>query len=137
MHDKCIHNYLYNQVIITTHYSKYKTKLMALNDLYVVFPLTIGPYVKHITGKGSGRTKHGHIHSPNFPSDYESNTDFIWKIKVPENTVLRLTFGEFDTECSHDYLEIHHLNTADGTIKRFAQINNSCLEATTCILLQS
>ena len=54
--------------------------------------------------------------------DYESDTECIWKIQVPHNAALRLKFGEFDTECLHDYLEIHHLDTAAGTITRCATL---------------
>jgi hypothetical protein len=50
--------------------------------------------------------------------DYDHNTECIWKITVPANAALRLHFEEFDTECLHDYLEIHHVNTEAGTATR-------------------
>jgi hypothetical protein len=71
--------------------------------------------VRHIAGKVTGRTRHGNIYSPNYPMDYDHNTECIWKITVPANAALRLHFEEFDTECLHDYLEIHHVNTEAGT----------------------
>ena len=52
--------------------------------------------------------------------EYPSNVECVWKITVPDNAVLQLTFQEFDTECSHDYLEIHFMRTEEGTVERCA-----------------
>ena len=51
--------------------------------------------------------------------DYPINSDCVWKVTVPENAALRLTFDDFNTECSYDYLEIHHLITEEGSIDRY------------------
>ena len=82
--------------------------------------------VRHIAGRVTGRTRRGNIYSPNYPLDYDSNTECIWKISVPENAALRLHFEKFNTECLQDYLEIHHVNTAAGTTTRYAPYTYHC-----------
>lgn len=81
----------------------------------------LGDYIKHITGKVNGRFRYGRILSPNYPSEYPSDMECVWKIRVPGNAVLQLNLQDFEIEvdpkCSHDFLEIHHLS-ADGSIKR-------------------
>ena len=98
-------------VLLSFDYSPYYTYLHKI----LFIPDTC---IRHIAGRLNSRSRQGQLYSPNYPMEYPSNVECIWKITVPENSVLRLTFEDFDTECSHDYLEIHHLKTADGTIER-------------------
>ena len=92
--------------------------------MYITCAFCTDTCFKHITGKLHGRFKHGRIYSPNYPMEYPSNVEYVWKINVPENSVLQLNIQQFDTECSHDYLEMHHL-TAEGHIKRYEY--NHCI----------
>lgn len=75
--------------------------------------------IKHLIGRVNGRSRHGNIYSPDYPLEYPNNADCVWKISVPDNAVLQLTLIDFDSECRHDFLETHHLNTAEGSIKRY------------------
>ena len=84
---------------------------------------------KHISMTQNGKTsKHGNIYSPNYPLDYQSNTECVWRVSVPENFVFQMDFLHFDTEyshdyeCSHDFMEIHYLTEADGAIRRCARL---------------
>ena len=79
--------------------------------------------IKHIIGAVNGRHKRGRIFSPNYPLEYPSNTECVWKITVPDNAALKLNFDDFSTECSYDYLEIHHLTTAEGGIERYVSMS--------------
>ena len=47
----------------------------------------------------------GYFQSPNFPNPYAHNIDCVWLISRPSETI-EITFLEFDTEISHDYLAI-------------------------------
>uniref|UniRef100_A0A6A7FUH2 Cubilin n=1 Tax=Hirondellea gigas TaxID=1518452 RepID=A0A6A7FUH2_9CRUS len=51
---------------------------------------------------------HGNIQSPNYPANYERNTDCTWTITVDPLHVVEFTFEDFDVEphanCSYDYL---------------------------------
>lgn len=52
----------------------------------------------------------GILQSPNYPDEYRSNKECIWKITVPENFQVALKFQSFEIEnhdnCVYDYLEI-------------------------------
>ena len=37
----------------------------------------------------------GHISSPNFPNNYDSNKNCIWNITVPDGKIIKLTFLNF------------------------------------------
>lgn len=47
----------------------------------------------------------GYIQSPNFPNPYAHNLDCVWLISRPSEKI-ELTFLDFDTEITHDYLAI-------------------------------
>ncbi|XP_063961438.1 uncharacterized protein LOC129270205 isoform X2 [Lytechinus pictus] len=47
------------------------------------------------------------IFSPNWPSDYESNTDLIWHVIAPPDHSIVITFISFDLESTYDNLVIY------------------------------
>lgn len=53
----------------------------------------------------------GVIHSPNYPQNYDHETDCGWLIEVPGNHVVKLTFVDFDVEpftnCTFDYVALY------------------------------
>lgn len=52
----------------------------------------------------------GLLQSPNYPDDYRSNKECVWKITVPDNYQVALKFQSFEVEnhdnCVYDYLEV-------------------------------
>ena len=67
----------------------------------------------------------GYLQSPNYPEDYRTNEDCIWKITVPPNYQVALRFQLFEIEnhdsCAYDYLEIR-----DGHSENSALIGKFC-----------
>nr|XP_054763581.1 prostasin-like [Lytechinus pictus] len=47
------------------------------------------------------------ISSPNWPSDYESNTDLTWHVIAPPDHSIVITFISFNLESTYDNLVIH------------------------------
>ncbi|XP_041119113.1 dorsal-ventral patterning tolloid-like protein 1 isoform X2 [Polyodon spathula] len=67
----------------------------------------------------------GQIQSPNYPDDYRPMKDCVWKITVPENYNLGLSFQAFEIErhdnCAYDYLEVR-----DGSTENSPLIGRFC-----------
>ncbi|XP_025950725.2 tolloid-like protein 2 isoform X2 [Dromaius novaehollandiae] len=67
----------------------------------------------------------GQIQSPNYPDDYRSSKECIWKITVSEGFHIGITFQAFEIEwhdtCSYDYLEIR-----DGLTEYSPLIGHFC-----------
>ncbi|XP_055699503.1 dorsal-ventral patterning protein tolloid isoform X2 [Phlebotomus papatasi] len=62
----------------------------------------------------------GHLESPNYPLDYLSNKECIWKITVPEDYQVALKFQSFEVEnhdtCMYDFVEIRDGDSADSKL---------------------
>ncbi|KAM8873002.1 bone morphogenetic protein 1-like isoform 2-T2 [Synchiropus picturatus] len=59
---------------------------------------------------GEVKRDSGQIQSPNYPDDYLSNKQCVWKITVAEGFEVGLSFQSFEMEkhdtCSYDYVEV-------------------------------
>ncbi|XP_078667406.1 bone morphogenetic protein 1-like [Branchiostoma floridae x Branchiostoma belcheri] len=49
----------------------------------------------------------GPVTSPNYPSNYGNDENCEWLITAPEGSIIRLTFGSFNTEENYDFLDIY------------------------------
>ncbi|XP_047481962.1 tolloid-like protein 2 [Penaeus chinensis] len=62
----------------------------------------------------------GHLESPNYPDDYRSNKECIWKITVPIGYQVALRFHSFEIEnhddCVYDYLDIRDGHEENSTL---------------------
>lgn len=62
----------------------------------------------------------GYLQSPNYPEEYRSNKECVWRITVPEGFQVALKFQSFEIEnhdnCAYDYLEIRDGKSEDSTI---------------------
>ena len=60
---------------------------------------------------GYYKSPSGIIHSPNYPQNYDHDSDCTWLIEVPINQVVVLNFVDFDVEpftnCTFDYVAIY------------------------------
>jgi len=75
-----------------------------------------------------GRFKgtYGTIHSPNYPQNYDHDSDCGWLLEVPVNHIVELTFSDFDVEpftnCTFDYVAVYdgpNMNEGTAEIARF------------------
>ncbi|XP_059213752.1 bone morphogenetic protein 1-like isoform X2 [Centropristis striata] len=59
---------------------------------------------------GEVKRDSGHIQSPNYPDDYQSNKVCVWKLTVEESFNVGLSFQSFEIErhdsCAYDYVEV-------------------------------
>ncbi|XP_063851508.1 protein tolkin-like [Scylla paramamosain] len=62
----------------------------------------------------------GHLESPNYPDDYGSNKECVWRITVPEGHQVALRFHSFEIEehddCVYDYLDIRDGHEENSTL---------------------
>ncbi|CAL4078295.1 unnamed protein product [Meganyctiphanes norvegica] len=58
----------------------------------------------------------GWFTSPNFPNNYPSDSDCRWTVITEDDTTLTVTFEEFDTDSSGDYLEIRDGSDSDAEL---------------------
>ncbi|XP_046451773.1 cubilin-like isoform X2 [Daphnia pulex] len=60
---------------------------------------------------GYYKSPSGIIHSPNYPQNYDHDSDCTWLIEVPINHVVVLNFVDFDVEpftnCTFDYVAVY------------------------------
>ncbi len=60
---------------------------------------------------GYYKSPSGIIHSPNYPQNYDHDSDCTWLIEVPVNHVVVLNFVDFDVEpftnCTFDYVAVY------------------------------
>ena len=74
---------------------------------------------------GRFKSPSGSIHSPNYPQNYDHDSDCGWLLEVPMNHVVELTFNDFDVEpftnCTFDYVAVYDGPTMDdgAEIARF------------------
>lgn len=61
-------------------------------------------------GCGGLLTNNGFLLSPNYPANYERNTDCEWIIQVDHTHSVELEILDFDLEysetCKHDYVKV-------------------------------
>lgn len=60
----------------------------------------------------------GHLESPNYPEEYQSNKECVWRLTVPQDYQVALKFQSFEIEshdnCVYDYVEIIDGHEADS-----------------------
>uniref|UniRef100_A0A8D9B309 Metalloendopeptidase n=2 Tax=Cacopsylla melanoneura TaxID=428564 RepID=A0A8D9B309_9HEMI len=65
-------------------------------------------------------TPTGHLESPNYPEDYQSNKECVWKLTAPAEFQVALKFQSFEIEnhdqCTYDYVEIRDGHAPDSPI---------------------
>ncbi|KAK2888337.1 bone morphogenetic protein 1-like isoform X1 [Channa argus] len=74
---------------------------------------------------GEVKQDSGQVHSPNYPDDYHSNKECVWKISVAEGFSVGLSFQSFEIErhdsCSYDYVEVR-----DGSSENSPLLGRFC-----------
>ena len=55
-----------------------------------------------------------HIRSPNYPQDYDSLADCSWFVTALKKTTFLLTFEDFETERTYDFLAIYNGSNDEG-----------------------
>ncbi|KAL1459907.1 hypothetical protein WDU94_011854 [Cyamophila willieti] len=65
-------------------------------------------------------TPTGHLESPNYPEDYQSNKECVWKLTAPAEFQVALKFQSFEIEnhdqCTYDFVEIRDGHAPDSPI---------------------
>nr|XP_046480526.1 bone morphogenetic protein 1 isoform X1 [Neodiprion pinetum] len=60
----------------------------------------------------------GHLESPNYPEDYQSSKECVWKLSVPHDYQVALKFQSFEVEnhdnCVYDYVEVRDGHNPDS-----------------------
>ena len=76
-------------------------------------------FLKAICG-GDVLKEEGTIQTPNYPENYPSNKECVWKITVPVKYQVALVFQSFLLErhesCAYDYLEIRDGHLSNSTL---------------------
>ncbi|XP_056258852.1 bone morphogenetic protein 1-like isoform X4 [Seriola aureovittata] len=74
---------------------------------------------------GEVKRDSGQIQSPNYPDDYQSNKECVWKITVAEGYDVGLSFQSFEIErhdsCAYDYVEVR-----DGSSESSPLLGHFC-----------
>ncbi|XP_050448327.1 tolloid-like protein 2 isoform X1 [Cataglyphis hispanica] len=62
----------------------------------------------------------GHLESPNYPEEYQSSKECVWKLSVPNNYQVALKFQSFEIEnhdnCVYDYVEVRDGHNNDSPL---------------------
>lgn len=62
----------------------------------------------------------GHLESPNYPEEYQSSKECIWKLSVAQDYQVALKFQSFEIEnhdnCVYDYVEVRDGHDADSPL---------------------
>ncbi|XP_015588432.1 tolloid-like protein 2 isoform X3 [Cephus cinctus] len=62
----------------------------------------------------------GHLESPNYPEEYQSSKECVWKLTVPQDYQVALKFQSFEIEnhdnCVYDYVEVRDGHNADSPL---------------------
>ncbi|XP_051165745.1 bone morphogenetic protein 1-like isoform X3 [Leptopilina boulardi] len=62
----------------------------------------------------------GHLESPNYPEEYQSSKECIWRLSVPQDYQVALKFQSFEIEnhdnCVYDFVEIRDGHDADSPL---------------------
>ncbi|KAH0560865.1 Dorsal-ventral patterning tolloid-like protein 1, partial [Cotesia glomerata] len=62
----------------------------------------------------------GHLESPNYPEEYQSSKECVWRLTVPQDYQVALKFQSFEIEnhdnCVYDYVEVRDGHTSDSPL---------------------
>ncbi|XP_011152064.2 tolloid-like protein 2 isoform X1 [Harpegnathos saltator] len=62
----------------------------------------------------------GHLESPNYPEEYQSSKECVWKLSVPLDFQVALKFQSFEIEnhdnCVYDYVEVRDGHNEDSAL---------------------
>ncbi|XP_034943059.1 tolloid-like protein 2 [Chelonus insularis] len=62
----------------------------------------------------------GHLESPNYPEEYQSSKECIWRLTVPQDYQVALKFQSFEIEnhdnCVYDYVEVRDGHSSDSPL---------------------
>ncbi|KAL2720343.1 bone morphogenetic protein 1 [Vespula squamosa] len=62
----------------------------------------------------------GHLESPNYPEEYQSSKECVWRLSVPQDYQVALKFQSFEIEnhdnCVYDYVEVRDGHNADSPL---------------------
>ncbi|KAG7190872.1 hypothetical protein KM043_006933 [Ampulex compressa] len=62
----------------------------------------------------------GHLESPNYPEEYQSSKECVWKLSVPKDYQVALKFQSFEIEnhdnCVYDYVEVRDGHNPDSPL---------------------
>ena len=62
----------------------------------------------------------GHLESPNYPEEYQSSKECIWRLSVPQDYQVALKFQSFEIEnhdnCVYDYVEVRDGHNPDSPL---------------------
>jgi tolkin protein len=62
----------------------------------------------------------GHLESPNYPEEYHSSKECVWRLLVPQDYQVALKFQSFEIEshdsCVYDYVEIRDGHVTDSPL---------------------
>lgn len=62
----------------------------------------------------------GHLESPNYPEEYQSSKECIWRLTVPQDYQVALKFQSFEIEnddsCVYDYVEVRDGHNLDSPL---------------------
>nr|XP_012228893.1 PREDICTED: bone morphogenetic protein 1-like [Linepithema humile] len=62
----------------------------------------------------------GHLESPNYPEEYQSSKECVWKLSVPQDYQVALKFQSFEIEnhdnCVYDYVEVRDGHNDDSPL---------------------
>lgn len=62
----------------------------------------------------------GHLESPNYPEEYQSSKECVWKLSVPQDYQVALKFQSFEIEnhdnCVYDYVEVRDGHDNDSPL---------------------
>ncbi|XP_043283629.1 tolloid-like protein 1 [Venturia canescens] len=62
----------------------------------------------------------GHLESPNYPEEYQSSKECVWKLSVPHDYQVALKFQSFEIEnhdnCVYDYVEVRDGHSPDSPL---------------------
>lgn len=56
------------------------------------------------------------IFSPNYPADYPSDSNLLWKFEAEEGVYLKIEFITFNTEADYDILEVRAGLNIEGVV---------------------
>lgn len=62
----------------------------------------------------------GHLESPNYPEEYQSSKECVWRLSVPQDYQVALKFQSFEIEnhdnCVYDYVEVRDGHSSDSPL---------------------
>ncbi|XP_014469873.1 PREDICTED: bone morphogenetic protein 1-like [Dinoponera quadriceps] len=62
----------------------------------------------------------GHLESPNYPEEYQSSKECVWRLSVPRDYQVALKFQSFEIEnhdnCVYDYVEVRDGHNEDSAL---------------------